>query len=309
MKPLHIKTPLLRSTPMSLKVGRQIYVKMEALQPSGSFKLRGIGHLCRRLAKEGAKRFVVTSAGNAGLAVAYAGRQLKVPVTVVVWEGVPEIQRSRLQEEGAEVVVTGKDWIEANEHAKGLAQEPGVYYVPPFDHPLIWEGHAGLIREIKEDGVKPGAIVLSVGGGGLLCGVVEGLRREGWEDVPIFTAETEGTASFAESMRRGKWITLDKIDSIAVSLAAGRVAEQAFKYGQECNIIPNTVTDAMALQAVFEFLGDQRVLVEPACGAALALVYEKIPALMAYENIVVIVCGGAGVSLDLLEKWKKGLSI
>lgn len=78
MKPLHIDTPLLESKPISRKTGRQIFLKMEALQPTGSFKIRGIGYLCSQLAKDGAKRFVTTSAGNAGLAVIYAGNQLSL---------------------------------------------------------------------------------------------------------------------------------------------------------------------------------------------------------------------------------------
>src|SRR6266571_5306111 len=84
--PLHIQTPLLISTPISAAFGHQVLLKMDALQPSGSFKMRGIGHACEVYAARGAKRFVSSSGGNAGIAVAVAGRQLGIPVTVVVPE-------------------------------------------------------------------------------------------------------------------------------------------------------------------------------------------------------------------------------
>lgn len=305
MKPLHINTPLLESLPISKKTNRRIFLKMEALQPTGSFKIRGIGYLCSQLAKDGAKRFVTTSAGNAGLAVAYAGNKLNIPVTVVVWSHVSEISRAKLNQEGAEIVVHGDDWMDANIFAQSMCEADGVYYVPPFDHPMLWKGHASLIHEIKAESHKPDAIVVAVGGGGLLCGVVQGLHEVGWDDVPVFTAETTGAASFAKSVKAGKLITLEKIDTIALSLGARRVAEQALAWSHKHPISPFVVSDAQTVNAVLQFADDQRVLVEPACGAALALAYDKNPELLNYDSILIIVCGGCGVSLDLLDKWKE----
>lgn len=306
MKPLHIDTPLLESLPMSKKTGRHIFLKMDALQPTGSFKIRGIGYLCSQHAQEGAKRFVTSSGGNAGLAVVYAGRKLNIPVTVVIWDKVPEVTREKLRRDGAEVIVHGSDWFEANDYAQAMAAEEGVCYIHPFDHPSLWKGHASLIHEVKNAGIKPDAVVVAVGGGGLFSGVVQGLHEVAWSDVPVFTAETEGAASFAESVMAGKVVTLDKIDTIALSLGARRIAEQAFDWSQKHPVVPCVVSDAEAVDAVAQFLDDQRVLVEPACGAALALVYGKNPELMKYEKILVVVCGGCSVNLELLEKWKGG---
>lgn len=308
MKLLHINTPLLESSAMSKKTGRQIFLKMEASQPTGSFKICGIGHLCSELAKNGACRFVTSSAGNGGLAVAYAGRKLNIPVTVVVWNAVSEMTREKLRREGAEIVVHGNDWMEANALAQSMSEEKGVSFVHPFDHPLIWEGHASLVHEIKAAGIKPDAIVVAVGGGGLLSGVVQGLHEVGWSDVTVFTAETSGAASFAESVKAGKLITLDKIDTIALSLGARRVADQAFEWTHKHSITPLVVSDAQAIDAVFQFIDDQRILVEPACGAALAILYAKHPELMDYKKILVVVCGGCNVDLDLLEQWKESSS-
>lgn len=307
MKPLHINTPLLESSTISKKTNRQIFLKMEALQPTGSFKIRGIGHLCSELARNGAYRFVTSSAGNGGLAVAYAGRKLNIPVTVVIWNTVSEMTREKLRREGAEIIVHGNDWMEANTLAQSMCEEKGVCYVHPFDHPLLWEGHASLIHEVKAAGIKPDAVVVAVGGGGLLCGVIQGLQEVGWSDVAVYTAETSGAASLAESVKAGKLITLDKIDTIALSLGARRVAEQAFEWTQRHSVIPLVVSDGRAINAVLQFADDQRILIEPACGAALAVVYDKHSELMKYDKILVVVCGGCNVDLDLLGKWKKTL--
>jgi L-serine/L-threonine ammonia-lyase len=304
MKPLHIDTPLFESNVISKKTGRQIFLKMEALQPTGSFKIRGIGHLCSQLAKDGARRFVASSGGNAGLAALYAGRKLNIPVTVVLWNSISEMTCEKLRMEGADIVVHGNDWIEANAFAESMSQEKGIGFVHPFDHPLVWEGHASLVHEIKAAGVKPDAVVVAVGGGGLFCGVVQGLHEVGWSDVAVFTAETSGAASLAESMKAFDLITLDKIDTIALSLGARRVAEQAFEWTRKHPVIPLVVSDTQAVNAVFQFADDHRILVEPACGAALSAAYDKNPELMNYEKILIVVCGGSSVNLDLLEKWK-----
>ena len=93
--------------------------------------------------------------------------------------------------ENAEVIVHGKSLEEAHRFALSLMQSTDAY-IHPFDDPLVWRGHASLIDEIFRAGLKPDAIVLSVGGGGLLCGVIEGLKRNGEADVPIIAVETEG---------------------------------------------------------------------------------------------------------------------
>lgn len=108
MQVLHIQTPLLESTPLSRVVGSEVWLKMEALQPSGSFKLRGIGRACSYHAGRGVQRFISSSGGNAGIAVAYCGRKLGLPVTVVVPLSTPERAIETIKSEQAEVIVSGE---------------------------------------------------------------------------------------------------------------------------------------------------------------------------------------------------------
>ena len=198
---LHIETPLIEFRTMSVTTGRSVWIKLDALQPPGSFKIRGIGHACETYLARGARRFISSSGGNAGLAVAYAGRRLGVPVTVVVPETTTERAKELLRLEKAEVIVHGASWQEANAFAQSLIGASDAF-LHPFDDPLLWQGHATLVDEVFRSGLKPDAVVLSVGGGGLLSGVVEGLHRNGWSDIPVFAVETTGAALISCSRKR-----------------------------------------------------------------------------------------------------------
>lgn len=298
---LHIETPLIDSIPLTRCIGQRVWLKMEALQPTGSFKIRGIGFACQRHVESGCRRFVSSSGGNAGIAVAYAGRRLDVPVIVVVPTSTPERARTLIRDQGAEVLVIGRSWQEAHDHAQTLLAED-VAYLHPFDDPLIWEGHASLITETLSSELEIGTIVLSVGGGGLLCGVAQGLHEIDRSDIALVTAETVGADSFSQSIQAGKLVALDRISSVATSLGAKEVATKALEVCAQYEVVPRVVTDREALDACLQFADDHRVVVEPACGAALALAYKGESVLQQGGDVLLIVCGGAGVSYrDLVE--------
>ncbi|WP_281661345.1 pyridoxal-phosphate dependent enzyme [Microvirgula aerodenitrificans] len=300
--PLHIETPLMESRPLSVLSGQSVWLKLEALQVPGSFKIRGIGHACTVYRQRGAQRFVSSSGGNAGLAVAYAGRCLGLPVTVVVPETTTVRAKELLALEGADVIVHGSSWQEANQHAQTLLGASDAF-LHPFDDPLLWEGHATMIDEVARASGKPDAVVLSVGGGGLLSGVVAGLQRNGWHDVPVLAVETEGAASFQAAVQAGHPVALEQISSIATSLGAKQVCEQAWHCAQTHPVHSLVIPDRSALAACERFLTDHRILVEPACGAALAAVYEQATALAACRKVLVIVCGGATATIDQIRTW------
>jgi L-serine/L-threonine ammonia-lyase len=299
---LHIETPLVQSRALSLKTGRNIFLKLEALQPSGSFKLRGVGFACEHHKRQGARRFVTSSGGNAGYAVAYAGRELGVPVTVVVPKTTSERAKHLIRGEDAEVVVHGASWAESNAHAIANLRE-GDAYLHPFDDPLLWEGHATMVDEIARQTKRADLFVCSVGGGGLLAGVVEGLRRVAWGDVPVLAVETEGADSFRQALEAGAPVTLPRIQSIATSLGANKVAEQVVKLAKEYPIRNCLVTDAEAVRGSVTLLEEHRLLTEPACGASVAaldLVSDYFPDA---HNVVVIACGGVGTTSQQLQDW------
>ncbi len=306
MEDLHIQTPLLESTALSRLTGAHVWLKMEALQPSGSFKLRGIGRACSYHRDRGVREFISSSGGNAGIAVAYCGKKLRIPVTVVVPASTPNRAVEIIRQEGAAVIVYGESWQEAHSHARGLTDVERVL-IHPFDEPLLWEGHATLIDEVAAAGLKPDAIICSVGGGGLLCGLLEGLHRNRMDDVPICAVETVGAASFAAALAAQKVVELARIDTVATSLGAKKVCDRAFAWSSEHAVFSHVVSDLEAVEACLDFATDHRVVVEPACGAALAPLYHGASWLKDMQSVLAVVCGGAGASYDQLNWWHQEL--
>lgn len=302
--PLHHVTPLLPSTALQASAGVPVWLKMESAQPSASFKLRGMGLAAERAVAQGATQLVSSSGGNAGYAVAWAGRSLGVPVTVVVPTTTGERMRGLIAAAGAAVRVSGDVWDDAHQAAMALAAETGGALLHPFDHPDIWEGHASLVHEVAAAGLRPGRVVVAVGGGGLLCGVLQGMRAVGWDDVPVLAVETDGAASFAAALSAGQPTTLPRLTSLALTLGARRVCDRVVALAKEHDVQSVVVSDADAVHACDRFLDDHRVLVEPSCGAALSVAYGRHPALATADGpILMVVCGGAAVTRRQLASW------
>lgn len=301
MKPLHTHTPLLMSHGTLRPDGGLALLKMDALQPSGSFKMRGVGHLCQLAAAEGAAAIIVPSGGNAGIAAAIAGGKLGMPVYVVVPTSTSDEAKALLKTYGADVEVRGASFDDAAAYAKARADDLKAVFVHPFDDERLWAGHASLIDEVVADGESFDCIITSVGGGGLLLGLLDGLKRNGLEDVPVFSIETVGADSLSQSVDEDHPVTLDAITSVASSLGARRVADAAFEAVKQGRVTCLTVTDRQAVDASAKFLDDHRVLVEPACGAALASLNVHADQFAPYQRPLVVVCGGAGISSARLE--------
>ncbi|KFO70373.1 Serine dehydratase-like, partial [Cuculus canorus] len=251
-KPFHVVSPTLESLALSKAAGTKVYMKLENVQPTGSFKIRGIGHFCQETAKTGCHHFVCSSGGNAGMAAAYAAKKLGLPITVVVPSTTIPTTVRKLEELGAEVEVSGHVWDEANTRALELARTKGWVSIHPFDHPLVWQGHASLVRELKDSlETKPDAILLAVGGWGLLA------SQPSSRGAPLTALTT----------------FVPFCPSVATCLGAKTVAARALECAQECQVISQVVEDTEAVRAVEQFLDDERMLVEPACGATPALLY------------------------------------
>lgn len=298
---LHIETPLSLSATLSTRLGCSVALKLDAMQPTGSFKLRGVGYACTEYAKQGAKRFIASSGGNAGIAVAYAGCQLGVPVAVYVPESTSTHAREQIVQWGAELHVVGHDWAAAHGAAQKDMRTDDVF-IHPFDDPLLWQGHSSLVDELEAASVQPSHIIVAVGGGGLLCGVAEGLARHNWE-TEIIAVETHGADSYSQARSSNTHIKLPQISSIASSLGATQVARQAFELHQSQTIQPVVVSDTQAVAACAKFLNDHRILVEPACGAALAAAYEQCVNFAADAQVVIVVCGGSTARYEDLIRY------
>jgi L-serine/L-threonine ammonia-lyase len=236
--------------------------------------------------------------------VAWAGRALGIPVTVVVPTVTPDFVRERIAALGAEVRAIGEVWDQANAAALELARRPGCAFIPPFDHPMLWQGHASLVEELAQQcDQAPDALLLAVGGGGLLLGVLEGLRRVGWENTRVLAVETEGAAALHKSLEQGRIVELAQPRSLAGSLCVKRKASALVAACRDRPVMPLTVSDAQASQACVRLAEDHGLVVEPACGAALAPLYAGHHTLSGCRRVVAIVCGGIVVTLEQLAQW------
>ncbi|GAB1575361.1 pyridoxal-phosphate dependent enzyme [Bordetella petrii] len=299
---LHVLTPVLQSIELGAAAALDVTLKLECVQPGGSFKIRGVGHACERKMAEGARRFISSSGGNAGYAVAYAGRRLGAEVVVVVPATTSERAKNLIGQEGAHVIVHGRSWQEANEHALSLLT-PDSAFIHPFDDPLLWEGHGTLVDELAAQMDRPDVIICSVGGGGLLAGVAAGLRRNGWEGVGILAVETAGAASYAAALAAGRPVEIDAISTVATSLGARRVCPQALALADELTIKSQVVSDAAAIRGSADLLDAHRLLTEPACGASIAGLQAVGAQYPEARRVAVVVCGGVGVTREQLNRW------
>jgi L-serine/L-threonine ammonia-lyase len=316
---LHVSSPLIRSESLSKLTGVEVYLKLDTLQPSGSFKIRGIGHhVIQAVNQRGSTSLISSSGGNAGMAVAYAGQRLGLPTTIVIPTSTPSFMIKRLEALSAKVLQYGAVWDEAHGEAKRIAEgTPDSLLVHPFDHPEIWEGHKTIVEElIQQLPSEPSAIMCSVGGGGLIAGIHKGLQESVWNGTSVVAIETEGAESFGQCIKQQKWVKLDKIDTIAKTLGALQVSEEAFKMTQKCthSLSAHTVTDTETVDAIIQFLDEHRILIEPACAATLAALYSDrtrstvLSSLDRTKPLVVFVCGGSIITLELLETFKAQFS-
>lgn len=329
-----IETPLVESAALSRAAGCRIFLKLENVQPSGSFKSRAMGNqILSHLRKpEYANRrvhFYASSGGNAGLAAVCAARSLGYPCTVVVPLSTKPLMIEKLRAAGAaDVIRHGETFFEAGSYMKdvimktssGDDEDVAKIALHPFDNQPIWEGNSTIIDELEKQLPAPAnsdeedayrgralpldAVLCSVGGGGLLNGLVMGLEKRrsqkqivqggssttghAYMDIstsetnstrPVATEprpihllaiETDGTDSLAAAIANNALVSLPKITSQATSLGAIRVSETTFQYAVApppgIKVHSAVLTDAEAARGVLRLADDERLLVELACG-------------------------------------------
>lgn len=328
---LHAVTPCFASPALSTP-RREVWLKMDCCQPAGSFKIRGIGRLCGELAEAGTEGIVCASGGNAGYAAAWSARALGLRCRIVLPHSSPGHLEARLEALGAQVERHGSHWQQAHAYAVGQAHASGEGYVHPFDHPTIWAGHATVIEEALEafrtahpERSFPSDILVAVGGGGLLGGVLHGIRHawaeaharvqnghgaqstagamataqaspegqafsKGLQKPRIWAVETTGAASMHAALQAGRPVALERIDSTAHSLGALEVAHGVFEQALEYGVQSLLVCDAHAEGAAQHFALQHRHGIERASGTVLAAL--DMPPLADSSHPLCIVCGG-----------------
>lgn len=302
IRPHLVATPLVRSQYFSSCIGANVHFKLETLQPTHSFKVRGaFNALCQLDAGQRGRGVVTASGGNHGLAVAYAARTLNIPASVYLPESATEAKLAPLRRLGPEIVIHGKAWDDANALALRIASESGRTYVHPFDDLQVMSGQGTIGLEIAEQLPATDLVVTSIGGGGLISGIASAARHF-LPRARVAGVETEGADSMYRSVRAGKIVELPAITSIAETLGARRTGQVQFdivsREVSELAVVP----DSAAIDALLELLQEEKLLVEPATSCSLAALLTGRITVRPGENVVVVLCG-ANISLDKVFEW------
>lgn len=263
-------TPLLRSETLGARLGHPLALKCENLQVGGAFKIRGATNFLARLDPADSARGVITySSGNHAIALAIAARAAGAPAVVVMPENAPDVKMERVRALGAVVHLKGTTSPERRSLAEEIQKRRRLTMVPPFDHPFIVAGQASCGVEIIEQMPDVGAILVPVGGGGLLSGIAlaAGYHRA---SIRVIGVEPEGAAAMAASLRAGAPVSIPSPRSIADGLLPSRPGDLNVDIARRFVSDVVTVGDDAIREAAEWLLRTEHLLVEWSGAAALA---------------------------------------
>lgn len=285
------ETPLVPATGLDVPDGNELWLKAESLQRTGSFKIRGAFNAIASLDEEERARGVITySSGNHGQAVACAAHLLGVEAVVVMPEDAIPLKVRLTRRWGAEIVFAGHTSLARQERALELVEERGYTVIPPFDDPRIIAGQGTCGLEILDRRPDVKAVLVPVGGGGLISGIataVKGMNRE----IMVIGVEPEGAADARDSLRSGTLVTWDRVDTVADGLRTSRVGDLNFATIRELVDDIVTVTEAQILATVGLLAQGAKLVAEPSGAVATAaLLYGR--AGLRDAHVVAVISGG-----------------
>ena len=285
-------SPCQHSISLSEITGMKIFCKLDNLQRTGSFKERGARNALSQLPPDQQKRGVIAaSAGNHAQALAYQGKLLGIPATVVMPKFAPLVKVNNCQKLGATVVLHGKDFGEAKAHAHEIAKEKELAYIDGYDDPAIIAGQGTMGLEIVEQVPDLDAMIVPVGGAGLLAGVslaVKTLRP----NAKIVAVEAENVASFSAALEAGKPVKIALHPTLADGLAIPQVGSNAFEIARPLIDQTVTVTEEQIAVAILRLIELEKSVVEGAAATSLAACLSGKLSSLSGKRCVLLLCGG-----------------
>jgi threonine dehydratase len=300
-------SPCPESIPLSEIAHCRAYCKLDYLQRTGSFKERGARNALLLLSEDERRRGVISaSAGNHALGLAYHGMLLGIGVTVVMPKYAPLIKRTTCRRLGANIILHGETFGEAYEHARQLADSRQLSYIHGFDDPAIIAGQGTVGLEIVEQVPDVEAIVVPIGGGGLIAGVALAVKST-MPQVKIIGVEPERAAGFSTSLAAGHVVKVPVRPTLADGLAVGRVGELAFEIARLRVDRVVTVSEEELALAMLRLAELEKSVVEGAGAAPLAaLMAGKVPEVEGLRTVMIL-SGGNVDPLVLTRVIEKGL--
>lgn len=292
------RTPLIRSLTFSRMSGCDFYLKLENLQKTGAFKVRGAYYaLWKKLRESEVTRCITASSGNHAQGVAFAASQLGIEATVVMPIYTPYYKVQSVRGYGAKVVLEGETYDDAYEKAQELARG-GAVFVHPFDDPAVIAGQGTVGVEIAEDLPDVDIVVVPVGGGGLISGIAATLKLASGKNVRVVGVQPKGAAAMCRSYRERRICLVEKPQTIADAVMVKRPGELTFKLVTELVDDMVTVDDSEVARAMFLLLERAKLIAEPAGALAVAALLSG--AVNADRKKAVAVVSGGNVDASLL---------
>lgn len=291
IKPLVYVTPLERSSEFSRLLGNQVHHKLENLQITGSFKVRGALNAMLQLTDEQRRAGVIAaSAGNHAQGVAFGAQRIGVHATIVMPVGTPLVKLTAVKRYGAEVIQVGESYDEAAERAVILAAEQGAHLIHPFDDPAVIAGQGTIGLEIVEQVPDVEAVIVPVGGGGLISGVGIALRALA-PRVQVIGVQASGADAMAQSLALGDLRTSEHTLTIADGIRVARPGTLTLSIARDVVDQVVTVDDDEIANAVLLMVEADKSVVECAGAAPLAALLERRVGLRG-KRVVLVVSGG-----------------
>jgi threonine dehydratase len=301
-----LRTPVIYSDAISKLAGREVFLKLENLQKTGSFKIRGAYHLLSQLGPSVRRRGVVAaSAGNHAQGVAYASSLLGIACTIVMPEGASIAKQMATRSYGGEIILFGQDTDEALRYAKKLAED-AKFLIHPFDDPKVIAGQGTIGLEILEDVPEVEAIIVPVGGGGLISGIATIVKKRR-PRVKVIGVQSAQAPSAFHSLKRKEIVEVSVKPTLADGIALRRVGEVTFPIIQKRVDEMVTVQEEEIASALLILMERKRVVAEGAGAtplAALLALKEKLR-----PSKIVLVISGGNIDVHLLDRViEKGLA-
>lgn len=297
-----IETPLQHAHQLSERLGNQILLKREDLQPVFSFKIRGAYNKIAQLsAEEMACGVVTASAGNHAQGVALASKFLGIKATIVMPKTTPDIKVKAVRARGARVVLHGEAFPEALEYSLKLVKEQGLVYIHPYDDPEVIAGQGTIAMEVLRQHQAPiNAIFVPCGGGGLIAGIaayIKYLRPE----IKVIGVEPKDSNCLQQALAADERVQLPQVGLFADGVAVSQIGEHTFEVCRHYVDDVVTVSNDEICAAMKDIYDDTRSITEPAGALALAGIKKYVHKTGAAEQTLVAVDSGANVNFDRLR--------
>jgi len=297
-----IESPLERAKRLTTRLGNQIWLKREDLQPVFSFKLRGAYNKLHQLSLSGnIKGVIAASAGNHAQGLALSASKLGVPATIVMPKTTPRIKVDAVKSFGAKAVLFGDTYDEASDHAHELAEKNKLSYIHPYDDPDVIAGQGTIAMEIlRQHPENIDAIFIPVGGGGLIAGMaafVKYLRPE----IKIIGVEPEDAACMAAALEKNRRVVLNHVGIFADGVAVKQVGREPFRIAKKCVDEVITVTTDEICASIKDIFDDTRSITEPAGALAVAGIKKYVEQHQLKDNTLIAINSGANMNFDRLR--------